>query len=161
MLYDFKGGAEAWRSVNDGVMGGLSESSAKLADEGMVFSGNLSLKNNGGFSSIRDQRDMDLSAYPGIRLKVRGDGRTYQLRLQTNARYRDRWAVSFSQDFKTVKGEWVEVFLPFSELRQSWRGRQLSGYTFDASKVQMIGLMLADRKEGLFQLEVEWIGTEK
>ena len=43
-----------WRIVNDGVMGGLSKGNISFTDGGtMVFKGNLSLENNGGFSSVR------------------------------------------------------------------------------------------------------------
>jgi NADH dehydrogenase [ubiquinone] 1 alpha subcomplex assembly factor 1 len=45
---------KAWDSVNDGVMGGISKGGASRTAEGtLLFSGELSLANNGGFSSIR------------------------------------------------------------------------------------------------------------
>ena len=40
-----------WGIVNDGVMGGRSSSRVERTDEGIRFSGNLSLANNGGFAS--------------------------------------------------------------------------------------------------------------
>ncbi len=42
-----------WRIVNDGVMGGLSSSKATIKDDKIIFSGNVSLENNGGFASLR------------------------------------------------------------------------------------------------------------
>lgn len=151
--------SKPWPAVNDGVMGGASEGAARLTSNGMLFSGNLSLENHGGFSSIRQQVELDLAAFSGIRVKILGDGRTYQLRLESDARYRDRWPVSFSGDIQTVAGKWVEVDIPFDQLRQSWRGRQLSDYTFNPAEIQMIGLMLADQQPGEFGATVEWIAA--
>ena len=43
--------ANAWRSINDAVMGGLSSGGMMQLDAGLRFTGELSLENNGGFSS--------------------------------------------------------------------------------------------------------------
>ncbi len=41
-------------TVNDGVMGGVSEAKFKISDKKtMEFFGTLSLANNGGFASVR------------------------------------------------------------------------------------------------------------
>ena len=55
-LFELKGEDvdKQWKTVNDGVMGGLSEGKVKFTDENtMQFYGNLSLRNNGGFASVR------------------------------------------------------------------------------------------------------------
>jgi len=161
MLYDFReeksGGG--WVAVNDGVMGGISQGGPKMLDQAMLFSGDLSLENNGGFSSIRKRAEHDLSGYDGIRLRVKGDGRTYQLRLQTDARLRNNfnWPVSFSGEFETKAGEWVVVDVPFSDLRQSFRGRKLTSHTFDEQRIELLGILLADKQPGPFAIELEWI----
>ena len=44
----------SWTSVNDGVMGGISRGGFKRTEQKtLLFSGELSLENNGGFASIR------------------------------------------------------------------------------------------------------------
>jgi monofunctional biosynthetic peptidoglycan transglycosylase len=161
MLFEFTGEKPdmEWRSNNDGVMGGLSSGNAAIIEEGMLFKGDLSLKNNGGFSSIYNRANFDLSGFSGIRLKFFGDGRTYQLRLQSDALFSQGRPVSFSSEFKTTKGEWGEVFLPFSELSQTWRGRQLSGYTFNPQDIRRIGVLLADKKPGEFSLKIAFIAA--
>ncbi len=158
MIADFRQQTEldGWVAVNDGVMGGLSQGAPKLKDGVLRFSGNLSLENNGGFSSVRMSRAINLEGHSGIRLRVKGDGRTYQLRLQTDARY-GQWPVSFSGDFPTKAGEWTEVEVPFEALRQSFRGRTLSGYEFDPKNIELVGLLLADKKAGAFSIAVEWL----
>ena len=47
-------GIDKWRIVNDGVMGGISKSNIYLNEvSNIIFAGNVSLENNGGFASIR------------------------------------------------------------------------------------------------------------
>ena len=47
-------GIKNWNIVNDDVMGGISRSSLSMNDENnLIFSGYLSLENNGGFASSR------------------------------------------------------------------------------------------------------------
>ena len=73
-----------WRVVNDNVMGGRSVGGFEVADGVLVFSGATNT-DGGGFSSIRTEaRDLDLGAWQGVRLRVRGDGRTYTFRLSTD-----------------------------------------------------------------------------
>ena len=149
----------AWQIVDDGVMGGLSKGNFKSdkKNESLIFAGNLSLENNGGFSSIRSNSLLiDLSDFKGIRIKTRGDGRKYKIRLESDSRYRLR-TVSFQHEFTATKGEWSEVFIPFDRLKASWRGLQLPKKKFNPKKIQKIGIIIADKKEGPFRMELDWI----
>ncbi|RZO15352.1 MAG: CIA30 family protein [Verrucomicrobiaceae bacterium] len=147
-----------WQIVDDGVMGGLSKGKFKISDsESLIFKGNLSLKNNGGFSSIRSKRtSLDLSSYKGIKIRTRGDGRNYKIRLESDSKYR-RMAVSFQHEFTTVKGEWSEIFIPFEKLKASFRGWNLPNMQFNSKTIKRVGIIIADKKEGPFELEVDWI----
>jgi monofunctional biosynthetic peptidoglycan transglycosylase len=149
-----------WRIVDDGVMGGLSQGKREIGDDGILrFFGVLSLENNGGFSSLRTgDVKMDLSAAEGIVLRVKGDGRAYQVRLSTDAEYRGR-EMSFQAGFPTVKGEWTEVKVPFKSFVGTWRGMELPDKVFTPAKVRRLGLMVADKKAGPFELRVDWIRT--
>ena len=77
--------AQNWISVNDGVMGGVSEGRFERTErKTLLFTGNLSLENNGGFASIRTKPSvMNLAGASGIIVKARGDGRTYWVDLRT------------------------------------------------------------------------------
>ena len=109
-----------WSIVNDGVMGGRSSSDMELTDEGTaLFSGNVSLENNGGFASVRATfPSLDLSPYTGVTLRVRGDGRLYQLRFRMDGSFD---GVAHGSGFETVPGEWIEVELPFSAFQPTFR----------------------------------------
>lgn len=150
----------SWRVVDDGVMGGLSKGNFGVSSGGILtFKGTLSLKNNGGFSSIRTEKvKMNLSGADGIVALVKGDGRTYQMRFGTDARYRGM-EVSFMAEFKTSKGEWTEVKIPFDRFTGSFRGMQLKDEVFDPGKISRVGLLLADKKAGEFELNVDWLRT--
>jgi monofunctional biosynthetic peptidoglycan transglycosylase len=147
--------------TDDGVMGGLSKGEVEVTEQGTaVFSGTLSLENNGGFSSLRIQGgDWNLEGWNGIVLKVRGDGRTYDLRLTTDERFQGS-AVSFRGKFKTVRSKWTTVKVSFSDLRASWRGRSLDT-KFDPARIEDMGIILADKKAGPFSLEMEWMKSWK
>jgi monofunctional biosynthetic peptidoglycan transglycosylase len=149
-----------WRVVNDGVMGGLSQGSVAHTETGeLVFAGNLSLENNGGFSSIRSDRvSLDLGHAEGLVIRVKGDGRTYQLRLSNSTTYRGREAV-FMAEFATMKGEWIEVHVPFDRFVGTWFGRLIPDATLDPSDIRRLGFLLADKKPGPFALRVDFIRT--
>jgi monofunctional biosynthetic peptidoglycan transglycosylase len=149
-----------WRVVDDGVMGGLSQGKREIENNGILrFFGTLSLENNGGFSSLRTGPvKLDLSGAEGVIMRVKGDGRTYQVRLSTDAEYRGR-EMSFRAGFPTEKGKWTEVKVPFERFAGTWRGRDLPDKIFDPAKIRRLGLQLADKKEGPFELQVDWIRT--
>jgi len=149
-----------WGIVNDGVMGGLSQGKVDISDDGiMTFSGTLSLENNGGFSLVESGPvDRNLSNDLGILLLVKGDGREYEVRLESDALFRGM-PVSFSGKFATTQGEWQQVKVPFSEFRGSWRGRDLPEETLNPATINRVGIILADKKAGPFTLEVDWIRT--
>jgi NADH dehydrogenase [ubiquinone] 1 alpha subcomplex assembly factor 1 len=47
--------AQRWQTVNDGVMGGVSDGQFKISNQTMEFFGTLSLENDGGFASVRSR----------------------------------------------------------------------------------------------------------
>jgi len=161
LLMDFSDADDVrWYAVNDGVMGGLSQGEPTRVDGQLRFSGALSMANNGGFSSVRTaNRAFDLSGREALRMRVKGDGRSYQLRLATDARFRGS-PVSYGAPFQTVADEWLEVRIPLTTLRASYRGYQLDGPALDRSAVQEIGLLIGDKREESFRLLVDWIVAE-
>jgi len=163
MLIDFtdKKAGHQMNVVNDGVMGGLSQGAIEMTqNDSLLFKGNISLKNNGGFSSFRiSGQRWDLSDWKGIEIHVRGDGRSYGLRATTEERFL-RSSVSFTADFKTVKDDWVKLRIPFSAMKASWRGRKLDR-NFDPAQIKGLGIILADKTAGKFALEIQSISAWK
>jgi monofunctional biosynthetic peptidoglycan transglycosylase len=158
-LFDFQGQDEAarWVRVNDGVMGGLSQSEMRFTAEGTaLFEGTLSLDNNGGFASVRTiPDDFALGGYAGLSVRVKGDGRRYMLRLRTD-RYLD--GPAYESGFDTVAETWVTVRVPFRDFVPTFRGRRLRNMPeLDGADVRQIGFMLADKQAGSFRLEIDWI----
>lgn len=150
----------AWIAVNDGVMGGRSQAQPQIADGHLRFSGTLSLANDGGFASVRTiGRRYDLRGSQAMILRVKGDGRTYQLRLATDARV-GRSRVSYGADFPTTDGQWTDVRVPFDTLVPTYRGARLDGPPLDLSRVEEIRLFIGDNREGAFVLLVDRIQVD-
>ena len=149
-----------WRAQNDGVMGGVSSGGARITEGTLHFEGVLSLENNGGFAQIYSPvKHRDYSGHAALRLRVLGDGRTYQFRLSTDASFRGS-RIAYRASFPTKAGEWAEIRLPFDAFVPSFRGRTLNGPPLDLSSVTRIALLLADGKPGEFALTVDWIALE-
>jgi monofunctional biosynthetic peptidoglycan transglycosylase len=147
--------AAAWRPVHDGVMGGLSGGRSSLDDGVVRFEGNVSLDNNGGFASFRATTAHDLADFDGARLRVRGDGHVYKLSLRTGDADR---GIGWQAPFATRDGEWITVDLAFDDLIPSWRGRLVPDTgPFDASAIQEVGIVIADKQEGPFVLELDML----
>ncbi|MGJ8642834.1 MAG: CIA30 family protein [Luteolibacter sp.] len=158
--FDGKEGEPKWFSVDDGVMGGVSKGGLVVENGTLVFSGKLSLENNGGFSSLRSgDKEYDFSGKESFVMRVKGDGRTYKLRIETDARFNGS-EIGYQAAFKTEAGEFIEIKVPFSDFKPGWRGRKLDGPSLDLSKVEELGLVLADGKAGDFSIEVDWIGVK-
>lgn len=148
-----------WYPVNDGVMGGRSSSSIRSSGEGVgVFEGDLSLENNGGFASVRTEiPDGALAGLSRIVLRVRGDGKRYQVRLRMDTNFD---GIAYVASFETAPNEWIKVEIPLASFEPSFRGyRPRDAEPLDASRVRQIGIMLTDKQQGRFRLEIDWIGA--
>jgi monofunctional biosynthetic peptidoglycan transglycosylase len=163
MLVDFKDTVEIqnWWIVNDGVMGGISSSEMIAGDSGNVlFQGVVSLENNGGFASVRTRFSANkLDEYSGILIRVRGDGKKYQFRIRTTNRFD---GVSYRYIFNTEEETWQEIFMPFNEFVPVFRGRILRDVgPLDPDQIRQLGILIADKQAGRFQLEIDWIAAQK
>lgn len=145
-----------WYSVNDGVMGGRSSGGISF-DNGLLFRGVINT-NGGGFSSIRYSLPPDVLAdAEGLRFRVRSDGRTYKATFRTNVTYFGR-QISFQAEIPTEgTGDWQIVDVRFSDLKGSIFGRPVRRARFDPAEVRSIGIIIADKIDGPFRLEVSGI----
>ena len=144
-----------WFVQNDTVMGGRSEGGFRIVDDRLVFSG-ITNTNGGGFSSIRSRRfAKDLSAYSGIKVNVKADGRKYTWSIQTDATWRGR-RISYWADFNTTanSGEIEEITIPFTKFNPQFRGFKLDGPELNKSQITEFALYQYDKTDGPFELEL-------
>jgi len=144
---------DRWITVHDTVMGGRSAGTLASTEVGLVFAGEVSLAGGGGFASARTRpRDFGLSGQTGILIRVRGDGRPWNLRLRTDDRYD---GVAWSRTFATEAGVWLEITLPFAAFEPVWRGRRVpDAGPLQPAAVRQLGFLIADRAAGPFRLEI-------
>lgn len=162
-LFDFTAAdaAKEWQTVNDGVMGGVSDGKFKITDaKTMEFFGTLSLANNGGFASVRTKaKKLSLEEGDALVAKIRGDGREYMLNLYPN---RSQVAYSFRASVPTKKDEWIEVKIPLDKFEATSFGRMVKNAgPVKPAEINSLGFMLGDKKAGPFKLEIEGIKVER
>ncbi|MEI8707188.1 CIA30 family protein [Pseudoalteromonas sp. B62] len=146
---------QQWYVISDSVMGGVSNSQVTKTQDSLLFTGNVSLDNNGGFASIRTEIDTQGQNSKTIALRVKGDGQIYQLRLRTTT-YLD--GAAYIHSFKTIKSEWVEINFTPSDFTLTYRGRVLEQQPIiDFNDIKQLGFMIAGKQEGKFKLEVSKI----
>jgi len=158
-LFDFTGAdpAKEWLTINDGVMGGVSEGKLKITDKKTLeFFGTLSLENNGGFASVRTKaKKLGLEKGDVLLVRVRGDGREYSMNLHVP---KPLVAFSYRASVQTKKDEWIEVKLPLDKFEATSFGRPAKDAgPVDPQEINGLGFLLGDKKAGPFKLEVEWI----
>lgn len=159
-IYDFEHNDNItdWQIVNDGVMGGLSQSSIRISDAGnAVFSGHVSLENNGGFASVRHETQVkNVQEYTYVNLRVKGKASSYQFRLKKNLGE----AHSYVHDFE-VTSEWKTVQLKLSSFYPRYRGRNLNLPNFNADVIQEVAILIGNKKKEEFHLDIDKIYLSK
>ena len=159
MIIDFSSPdeQEGWEIINDSVMGGVSSSRISIVEnKAALFQGVVSLENYGGFASMRTHpRDYEIAGYTGLMIRVKGDKKNYRLRLRTDSSHE---GVAYQAHFSTEADRWILVRLPFDAFTPVYRGRIIEDAPpLDITAVRRIGFMIADKQEGPFRLEIEWV----
>ncbi len=148
IIFDFSQPSEQvknlWGALDDVVMGGVSESQLRLITGAALFTGNVSIANSGGFASVRTRNfhpPLDLSAYAGIAIRVRGDGKRYKFFVRTD----DRWdGVGYAHSFDTTPNTWLTINIPFSQLTPVSRAKTaLDAPAIAPSHIYSFQLMLS------------------
>ena len=156
MIYNFDKSSDLnnWIIVNDDVMGGVSKSNVYINDDShCVFTGNISTANNGGFCSLRYYLDrINIKNNEDLKLRVKGDGKPYQLRIKSNRE--DYFSYVFS--FET-SGDWQTISVPLKEMYPSFRGRRLSLQNFSNKYFEEIGVLVGNKKNEEFKIIIDKI----
>lgn len=151
--------SDSWQSVNDVVMGGVSKSQLTHVDQLAVFSGYVSMENNGGFASVK--RRVCVSAVNQesvLHIRVMGDGKRYQLRLKQSSQPN---SPAYGAGFCTQANIWQQFEFRLSDFKATLRGKRLT----DApplwwSDITQLGFLIADRQQGEFCLLIDSISLQ-
>ena len=144
----------AWQVVDDVVMGGRSEGNFRVNSNGWgEFFGTVSLENNGGFSSVRiGMNSINVEAFKGVELRVKGDQKNYQFRIKDQRRNR----YSYIYKFET-NGDWETIFIPFKDMIPSFRGYQLDIPNYAGDSIEEITFLIGNKKAEKFSLLIDTI----
>ena len=155
-IYDFEKNAitNDWRIVDDVVMGGESNGRFLIDDDGHgVFEGEISLKNNGGFSSVRHQFEKIVIAEKStVLIRLKGDGKNYQFRIKDKSSN----SYSYVTTFKT-SGDWQTIEINLADLFPSFRGRKLDLPNFESDSFEEIVFLIGNGKNESFKLMLDKI----
>ena len=159
LLFDFTAphAVDAWQAIDDRVMGGISRSRLRYDLAGhAVFEGEVSLKQNGGFASVRSSPDA--RGLPGATtclIEVRGEAKQFKLSLLTDDGFD---SLNYQVSFTPERDHWQTISLPLAAFRASFRGREVPGaLALAPARVRQVGLMIATRQAGAFLLDIRRI----
>jgi len=156
IVFDFNkmSSIKNWIVVDDVVMGGKSVGSFELSNEGNgVFKGNVSLENNGGFSSVKYKfSKLYIENAKVMILRIKGDSKNYQFRLKANSEDKHAYISKFS-----TTGEWQEIEIPLQNMYPSFRGKKLDIPNFSEKYIEEIAFLIANKSAEYFELVIDTI----
>jgi NADH dehydrogenase [ubiquinone] 1 alpha subcomplex assembly factor 1 len=145
-----------WSVVNDTVMGGVSSGRLAWEDGTLVFTGELSLDNNGGFASVRSTFIDPSTAAAwagtlGLGVQVRGDGRGWTVEVRMDGD-NGGWISAITpptDDIAAVEVPWA-AFEPVTRFLDP---RQPTA-PLDPARIVSVSFYLVDGVEAPFRLEL-------
>lgn len=154
--FGYTDNTDDWTVVNDNVMGGISRGKLEFTENTALFSGKLSLENNGGFASIRSPYgEYDIAEYESIEIKCRGYGGEFDVVLTDQQPY---YLPRYKGKF-IPKEEWQIFKWPLRELK-GYRLGQATGQTISDEILRQIirfGVIKSDKNTSAFELEIDYI----
>ena len=159
VLFDFADPAamRGWQIEDDGVMGGVSKETFTRDPEGhTVFSGRVSLENNGGFSSVQCYFDpIDVSSYRTAVIRVKGDSKNYRFIVESEKDARHYYVANFE-----TTGEWQEIQIPLREMYPVRRGDRLDLPDYPGRTMAQVRFMIANGRAENFRLQIASVRLE-
>jgi NADH dehydrogenase [ubiquinone] 1 alpha subcomplex assembly factor 1 len=147
-------GTAGWEIQDDAVMGGISKGRLVVNQAGnAVFTGTISLENDGGFSSFqRDFPSIDVSAHRSFCIGLKGDGKRYQIRVESTPRARHGYAFDFP-----TSGKWEVIKIPFDQMYAIRHGDRLDLPNYPGQTLVQFQILAGDGRAESFQLEIDRI----
>ncbi len=143
---------QKWLAINDNVMGGISTGRLTYDGKSCQFQGELSLVNNGGFSSIKRLLEPLPKEVNTVKLTFVGDGSSYQLRLTM---WKDGSSIHYKHEFSTIKGKSQQKVVNLTDFQAVFRGRLLNeAPELIANDIKHVGFLIADKQTQAFSLNL-------
>ncbi|KAJ8980185.1 hypothetical protein NQ317_011430 [Molorchus minor] len=169
-----------WIVTSDSDNGeGYSKCSLTLTNhKKALFSGHLSLRvprdgkvKRAGYCNMKTLRarksfkretHLDWTSYNMLVMRVRGDGRSYLLNINTRGYYDITWNDTYHYILFTRGGPyWQVAKIPFSKFFFASKGRiQDRQQPIPLNKITSFGITAGERYAGDFSLEIDYIGLE-
>jgi len=141
-----------WRVTDDGVMGGLSNGKMIFSQDHATFMGDISLDNNGGFSSVFRAVDNLPQSFNKLVVGTQGDGQDYQLRLVI---YINGYRLAYKHDFKTVANKREKLTFQLSDFKATFRGRSIpNAPLLNSEDIREVGFLMTKKVAGQFSLSI-------
>jgi len=147
-----------WVMISDNIMGGITKSTLEYQEDALKLSGNISLDNFGGFSSVKTKfKRIDLSAYKGIRIRYKSNNQKFAFTLEDT----QNWTLpNYKGDFFNQKpNEWETSTILFKDFKEYQIGEP-TGEKLEPERLRnivRIGVITTEKKEGPFSLEIDYI----
>lgn len=158
-IFDFATDTDAsgWQVEDDVVMGGRSTGRFEVSRDGHgVFSGDVSLENNGGFSSVQYFfPETDIRGYTTAAIRLKGDGKTYRFLTEATEKARHYYVYELP-----TGTEWETVRIPLLEMFPERRGDRLSLPNFPGETLAQVRFLIGNQRAETFRLEVDRIWLE-
>ncbi|MGI2108572.1 CIA30 family protein [Shewanella frigidimarina] len=149
-----------WNINNDTVMGGISQSQIKQnKQQALIFSGHVSLANNGGFASTESTFLHQIASTSLLTLTAKGDGKTYQIRLKTpSLSYGEAYVANVNTQANTLT---QHTFTP-ADFTVNFRGRTVTNApSLNFEDIDRIGFLVAQKQQGPFIIELHSVQFDR
>ena len=156
MIFDFSTEVDpsGWEVEDDVVMGGRSKGKFFINEAGNgIFSGKVSLENNGGFSSVQYYfKPIDVSLYNSALIRLKGDGKRYQFLVEAGRNARHYYVYGFQ-----TKTGWQTVKIPLEKMYPVYRGERLALPNYTGQTMAQVRFLIANGIPESFFLEIDKI----
>jgi hypothetical protein len=144
--------SEKWAVKSDSIVGGQSEGRINFDNEKTRFSGDISLDNNGGFSTIYRPMKPLFKNINKVVIDITGDGQTYQLRLVGKV---NEHRLAYKHSFDTTAGKRQRITFSLVDFVASFQGRTIvNAQVLKPENILETGFLLTKDSEGPFSLSV-------
>ncbi|MDX2319560.1 MAG: CIA30 family protein [Moritella sp.] len=141
-----------WRISNDGVMGGKSQGQLLFKQDHVLFTGNISLANNGGFSSAFRTVEPLSPDIGAITVDIAGDGHHYQFRVATNI---NGQRLYYFHEVSTEAGQRHRLRFELADFQATFRGRKIpNAPAIKPEHISEVGFLLTAKQARPFSLSM-------